>query len=200
MIRTKLLGTGAAAAFLLILGDTRATGQQPTIELPVNQSTSYNGEEFLLIGNAVRGAGEPVIAINPKNPNNIIVGAMANDNYVEGEPLGTGQQRVSIEARVKYRNTPGASISTYAISHDRGRTWQFRDDPFRDFFKMNGTADAFVGTGKDGRLFIGAMNFFPQNASPLQLELEKEPNPGLLYGAIDLASSSDKGKTWTIPS
>lgn len=188
-------------AFKLILaGSALGIAQQSVIDLPVNQTTSYKGEEFLLIGNAVRGAGEPVIAINPKDPNNIIVGAMANDNYVEGEPLGIGQQRVSIQARVKYRNTPGASISTYAISYDRGRTWRFLDDPFRDYFKMNGTADTFVGTGADGTLFIGAMNFFPQNASPLQLELEKEPNPGLLYGAIDIASSSDGGKTWTAPS
>ena len=177
-----------------------AAGAQATIDPPVNQATSYKGEEYLLIGSAVRGAGEPVIAIDPTNPNNLIVGAMANSNYVEGEPLGTGQQRVSIEARVKYRNTPGASISTYAISHDRGRTWQLFDDPFRDYFKMNGTADAYVGVGKDGKLFIGAMNFFPQNASPLQLELEKEPTPGLLYGAIDIASSTDGGKTWTEPS
>jgi hypothetical protein len=176
-----------------------ARAQQSALDLPVDQSTAYKGEEYLLIGSAVRGAGEPVIAINPKDPNNIIVGAMANLNYVEGEPLGTGQERVSVAARVKYRNTPGASISQYAISYDRGRTWRTLDDPFRDYFKMNGTADAFVGTGKDGTLFIGAMNFFPQNASPLILDLEKEPDPGLLYGAIDVASSSDGGKTWSLP-
>jgi hypothetical protein len=138
-------------------------------DLPVNQTASYKGEEYLLIGNSVRGAGEPVIVINPKNPNNLIVGAMANLNHVEGEPIGVGQQRVSIEARVKYRNTPGSSISTYAVSLDRGRTWQFFDDPFRETYKMNGTADAFVGAGADGTLFIGAMNFFPLNASPQML-------------------------------
>jgi hypothetical protein len=176
-----------------------ATGQQLVTDLPVNQLTSYKGEEFLLIGDAVRGAGEPVIAINPKNPNNIIVGAMANWHYVEGAPLGVGQQRISIEARVKYRNTPGASISVYAISHDRGRTWRFIEDPFREYFKMNGTADAFVGTGADGRLFIGAMNFFPMNASPQMLELEREPDPGLLFGATDIAWSTDEGKTWSHP-
>jgi hypothetical protein len=174
-------------------------GQSGEAALPVDQSTSYKGEEYLLIGNAVRGAGEPVIAINPKNPNEIIVGAMANQHYVEGAPLGVGQERISIQARVKYRNTPGTSISTYAISHDRGRTWTLFDDPFRDYFKMNGTADAFVGIGADGTLFIGAMNFFPQNAPPLMLELEKEPDPGLLYGATDIASSTDGGRTWSLP-
>jgi hypothetical protein len=170
--------------------------QSPAIDLPVNQLTSYKGEEFLLIGDTDRGAGEPVIATNPRNPNNIIVGAMANNHYVEGAPLGTGQQRITIEARVKYRNTPGASISVYAITHDRGRTWRRFDDPFRDYFRMNGTADAFVGAGKDGRLFIGAMNFFPLNASPQTLELEREPDPGLLFGATDLTWSTDEGRTW----
>jgi len=199
MKTTKWLLAGVAALGSIFSGGSPALGQQPTIDLPVNQMTSYKGEEYLLIGNAVRGAGEPVIAINPKDPNNIIVGAMANLNYVEGEPIGVGQQRVSIEARVKYRNTPGSSISTYAISHDRGRTWRFFDDPFRETSKMNGTADAFVGTGSDGTLFIGAMNFFPLNATPDMLAFEREPDPGLLFGATDLAWSHDEGKTWSSP-
>ncbi len=191
---------------LIIVGNRAAIGQQTTeenqqaiVDLPVNQATHYQGEEYLLMGSAVRGAGEPVIAISPKDPNILIVGAMANDNYVEGAPLGKGNERISVASRVNYRNTPGASISEYAISYDRGRTWKFFFDPFRDYFKMNGTADAFVGTGKDGTLFIGAMNFFPQHASPLMLQLEKEPNPGLLYGNTDIAWSSDNAKTWSTP-
>jgi hypothetical protein len=192
-------GLCVALALLALSMWNSALAQKDAVDLPVNQATAYKGEEFLLIGDANRGGGEPVITISPKDPNLILVGAMANDHHVEGAPLGVGQERISIESRVKYRNTPGASISRYAISHDRGRTWSFFDDPFRDYFKMNGTADAFVGAGKDGALFIGAMNFFPQNASPLMLELEKEPNPGLLYGAIDIASSTDEGKSWSVP-
>src|SRR5207344_3326439 len=161
MKRIPWLLAGGIALLSIHGGTATAYGQQSAIDLPVNLTTSYKGEEFLLIGNAVRGAGEPVIAINPKNPNNIIVGAMANLHYVEGAPLGTGTQRITVEARVKYRNTPGSSISVFAISNDRGRTWRFMDDPFRDTFKMNGTADAYVGVGADGTLFAGAMNFFP---------------------------------------
>jgi hypothetical protein len=197
-MKRKWLFAGAAA-FVLVLSGGIPVNAQPTIDLPVDTTTSYKGEEFLLIGNAVRGSGEPVIAINPKNPNNIIVGAMANNHYVEGASLGTGNQRITVEARVKYRNTPGASISVYAISNDRGRTWRYIEDEFRETFKMNGTADAFVGFGKDGTAFIGAMNFFPLNATPEMLELEKEPDPGLLFGAIDIAWSNDEGKTWSKP-
>ena len=199
MKRTKCLFAGVAA-FLAVFGaGSPANGQGRAPDQPTVPAPTYKSEEYLLIGDAIRGAGEPVIAINPKDLNNIIVGAMANLHYVEGAPLGVGQERISVEARVKYRNTPGASISRYAISNDRGRTWRFIDDPFRDYFKMNGTADAFVGAGADGTLFIGAMNFFPQNASPQMLELEKEPRPGLLYGATDIAWSSDEGKTWSSP-
>jgi len=199
MKRTKWLFLGVTAFTLVFGGGSPAKGQQPATDLPINLATSYKGEEYLLIGDAVRGSGEPVIVVNPKNPNNIIVGAMANLHYVEGAPLGVGQERISVESRVKYRNTPGASISTYAVTHDRGRTWRFFNDPFRDYFKMNGTADAFVGAGTDGTLFIGAMNFFPLNASPEMLELEKEPRPGLLFGATDIAWSRDEGKTWSTP-
>jgi len=194
--RAKWLFTGIVT-FLAVSGP--ANGQPGQNNAPSTPAPTYKSEEYLLIGDAVRGSGEPVIVVNPKNPNNILVGAMANLHYVEGAPLGVGAERISVESRVKYRNTPGASISTYAVTHDRGRTWRFFNDPFRDHFKMNGTADAFVGAGKDGTLFIGAMNFFPLNASPEMLELEKEPRPGLLFGATDIAWSSDEGKTWSSP-
>jgi hypothetical protein len=202
--RTKWLVATLAVCLSVAGGSRLVRGQGgvpglPANQLPINEQTSYKGEEYLLIGNAVRGAGEPVIAINPKNPDNIIVGAMANNHYVEGAPLGTAQQRITIESRVKYRNTPGASISVYAVSHDRGRTWRYFDDPFRDYFGMNGTADAFVGAGADGTLFIGAMNFFPLNASPQMQALEREPDPGLLFGATDMTWSTDQGKTWNHP-
>ena len=197
---TKWLFVGVAAFMSVFAGGCPVSAQQSSIDLPVNQATSYKGEEFLLIGDANRGAGEPVIAINPKNPNEIIVGAMANLHYVEGQSLIVTEHGFDPPSLTKYRNTPGTSISTYAISHDRGRTWQFFDDPFRDYDRMNGTADAFVGTGADGTLFIGAMSFFPQNASPLVQKNEVLPYPGhLLYGQTDIAFSSDDGKTWSAP-
>jgi hypothetical protein len=196
---TKRLFAGIAAFVSVLGGGSAANGQGPAPGPPVHPAPTYKSEEYLLMGDAIRGAGEPVIVINPKNLNNIIVGAMANLHYVEGAPLGVGQERISVESRVKYRNTPGASISRYAITDDRGRTWRFIEDPFRDYFKMNGTADAFVGAGADGTLFIGAMNFFPLNATPEMLELEKEPRPGLLFGATDIAWSHDEGKTWSSP-
>ena len=88
MKRTKWLFAGIAAFMSVFGGGSPSNGQQPAIDLPVNQTTSYKGEEFLLIGDAVRGAGEPVIAINPKNPNNIIVGAYGQPALRGRRPTG----------------------------------------------------------------------------------------------------------------
>lgn len=191
----KWLFAAIAAPMAVFCWGGAASAQQ---DLPVNQQTSYKGEEFLLIGNANRGGGEPVIAIDPKNPDNIIVGAMANLHYVMGQSLEMTPQGFEPESLMKYRNTPGTSISEYAISNDRGRTWRFIEDPFRDHFKMNGTADAFVGAGADGTLFIGSMNFFPMNPTAEMIAREKDPN-GFLYGSAAIAWSSDHGKTWSAP-
>jgi hypothetical protein len=192
----KWLFVGVAGFAPALGGGSSVTAQEPVATLPVNETTSYNGEEYLLIGDAVRGAGEPVIAINPTDHNNIIVGAMASRHYVEGSPFGATQHPVGPDTILAYRNTPDATISVYAISNDRGRTWRFIEDPFRDYFQMNGTADTFVGAGPDGTLFIGSMAFFPRNASPEILAQEHEPDPGLLFGGTDLTWSHDKGKTW----
>ena len=43
------------------------------------------------------------------------------------------------------------------------------------------------------------MSFFPLNASPLMIANEKDESKGHLYGYIDIASSSDDGKSWSTP-
>jgi hypothetical protein len=188
-------------ALLPVFGASLAvSGQQSTIIMPINQATSYKGEEFLLIGTATRGAGEPIIAIDPKNPNILLVGAMSNLHQVEGQSLLPTKNGFDSNALIAYRNTPESSVSTYAISYDRGLTWRHFEDPFRDYDRENTTADTFVSAGPDGTLYIGAMSFFPQNASPLIKKNEVLPSPGhLLYGGSDIAWSSDEGKTWSTP-
>src|SRR5579863_3687965 len=199
MWRRKLLLFSCLAGGVIYGGSNLASSQQSAIQLPVNQGTSYKGEEYLLIGDAVRGSGEPVIAINPTNPDNMIVGAMANLNYVEGEPIPTGFEGLNWKTVVTYANTRDATKALFAITYDRGRTWKTFEDPFRDYSRMNRIADTSVGFGKDGRIFIGAMAFFPRDANPLMRANELEPSPGLLYGYTDIAWSSDGGKTWDQP-
>src|SRR5581483_10442742 len=114
MKRISWLVAGIAGLIWVYTASRPASGQGFGGPAPTQPAPNYKSEEYLLIGDAVRGAGEPVIVVNPIDPNNIIVGAMANLHYVEGAPLGVGQERISVESRVKYRNTPGASITTYA--------------------------------------------------------------------------------------
>ena len=51
MISRKWILSGV----LSIVTISNSARAQQAIDLPVNQVTSYKGEEFLLIGNAVRG-------------------------------------------------------------------------------------------------------------------------------------------------
>jgi hypothetical protein len=197
---TSGLYVGIVALVAVLAGNNLASGQKPVTGLPVNQTTSYKGEEFLLVGSASRGAGEPIITIDPKDPNTILVGVSANLHKVEGQSLIVTEKGFDPDSLVAYRNTPGSSISTFAISHDRGQTWRYFDDPFRDYDRMNTTGNQFVGASADGTLYIGAISFFPQNATPLIKKNEVLPSPGhLLYGGTDLAWSDDHGKTWGTP-
>jgi hypothetical protein len=184
----------------ILAGCNFANCQKPGTGLAVNHATSYKGEEYLLAGSASRGAGEPIIAIDPKDPNTILVGVSANLHQVEGQSLVVTEKGFDPDSLVVYRNTPDSSISTFAISHDRGRTWHYFDDPFREYDQMNTTGNNFVGAGPDGTLYIGAISFFPRNASPLVKKNEVLPYPGhLLYGGTDIAWSKDGGKTWSTP-
>ena len=92
MKRTKWSFAGVTTFIGVIGRGSRAHGQPRPNEVPSIPAPTYKSEEYLLIGDAIRGSGEPVIVVNPKNPNNIIVGAMATLHYVEGAPLGVGQE------------------------------------------------------------------------------------------------------------
>ena len=121
MKRTKCLFIAVVAFISIFCTPHRAIGQQPAIDLPVNQATSYKGEEFLVIGSATQGAGEPIIAISPKDPNTIIVGAMSNLHYVVGEKFPGPRQMVSQDTISVYRNTPD---SFNLDLRDQPRPWE----------------------------------------------------------------------------
>src|SRR3569833_3679015 len=74
MIQAKLRATVLTA--LIVFCFSTSIQSQPTAE------TRY--DEYLLLGNADRGAGEPWVVVNPRDPNNIIVVAMATLNRLPG--------------------------------------------------------------------------------------------------------------------
>src|ERR1051326_1131699 len=48
---------------------------------------TFKSEEYLLLGTPMRGAGEPITAVDPADPKNIIAVAMGNLQQPEGKPV-----------------------------------------------------------------------------------------------------------------
>src|SRR5437764_151366 len=94
-------------------------------------SEKPRSEEFLLLGSANRGAGEPIIFVNPKDANNMVVAAMATLNRLPtGEtPIPLGSPGAT-ELRVKELSTPDGSRTVIAVTQDAGKTWPFSEDNF----------------------------------------------------------------------
>src|SRR5437016_1683084 len=115
---------GAGVGCLVLSGAVLLS--QPAPEEPPKS------EEYLLLGSPNRGAGEPIIFVNPKDANNIIVAAMATLNRLPtGEtPIPRGDPE-AVQLRIKELSTPDGSRTDIAVSHDGGKTWQFSEDSFR---------------------------------------------------------------------
>jgi len=65
-----------------------------TISAVAQDQPKFASDEYLLIGDTNRGAGEPQVAINPKDPNNIVVvgsGAPRFSRQLAGAHSGPGQ-------------------------------------------------------------------------------------------------------------
>lgn len=166
-------------------------------------------EEYLLLGSPNRGAGEPIIFVNPKDPNNIIVTAMATLNRLPtGEvpisrfnPLnpGGGVNPAATQLRIKELSTPDGSRTDIAISNDGGKTWVFSEDNFRKFFGKNRCSDSFSGAGPDGSLYMGCLAYLNRGAADYEDGYAPNGEARTYHGGSAIAWSTDKGKTWSDP-
>ena len=105
---------------------------------PRSQSAEKpESDEYLLLGNPNRGAGEPWVVVNPKDPNNILVVAMATLNRLPsgeapirrrlrpGQPFQMGTPSWTSPAtflRVKELSVPDGSRTDIAVTQDGGKT------------------------------------------------------------------------------
>ena len=124
--------------------------------------------EYLLLGDASRGAGEPMIAVDPTNPLNIIATAMGSyTEPVTPAPGASGQQ-------------PRSTIPWLAVTHDGGRRWTVGELPI-----LSGTftrcPDAMADVTKEGMFIAGC---------------EPRETIGQGYGMSAIVMSDDKGDTW----
>jgi len=165
------------------------------------RTEAFKSDEYLLLGSPNRGAGEPMVFVNPKDSKNIIVVAMATLNHLPtGEsPVPRGQPG-TVEIRVKELSTPDGSRTDIAVTHDGGKTWEFSEDNFRKVFNMNRCSDSFAGSGPDGTLYVGCLAYLYRGAAAFaggfMPNNGEAKNPG---GGTAIAWSMDKGKTWSEP-
>lgn len=147
--------------------------ESPAAKVPAAASASVS-EEYLLLGNATRGAGEPMIAVDPTNPNNIIAVAMGNIQQVGGK-AATGN---STEL---YHSIPKSTITWLAVTHDGGASWKVGELPILSG-KLTRCPDSFADVTKNGTFIAGC-------------EPRQTIDPDDL-GMSAMMISTDKGETW----
>lgn len=180
-----------AAGCALLLSGTPVVAQQ---------SDAPTKDEYLILGSPNRGAGEPIVSVNPMDPNNVIVAAMATLNRLPtGEvPIPRGQPGTT-ELRVKELSTPDGSRTDIAVTHDGGRTWTVTEDDFRRIYKKNRCSDSFSGAGPDGTLYVGCLAYLNRGAADYDQGYAPNGEARNMHGGSAIAWSKDKGKTWSQP-
>ena len=136
---------------------------------------SFKSEEYLLLGNANRGAGEPMVAVDPTNPKNIIAVAMGSVQQLGGKPAVQG-------GTDQYHLVANSTFTWVGVTNDGGITWDVKELPIMSG-KWTRCPDAFADVTKDG-LFIAGCE--PR-------ETASDPD---FWGTSALVTSKDKGRTW----
>lgn len=168
-------------------------------------------EEYLLLGDPNRGAGEPWVFVNPKDPNNIIVVAMATLNRLPsgeapfpraapprpGTPPPVDPARTAL--RIKELSTPDGSRTDIAVTHDGGKTWTFSEDDLRRIYEKNRCSDSFAGAGPDGTLYMGCLAYLNRGAADYAQGYAPNGEAHFYHGGSAIESSKDQGRTWSRP-
>jgi hypothetical protein len=146
-------------------------GQKPT-EVDVTNDLTYRW-------------GEPQIAVNQKNPNNLIYYVL-RDRF-SFECVNSGATDCN-----DLFGVPGKIVNTLYVSFDRGKTWQERDVPSqvpgKDPLEWQG--DPMAAATADGTFYI-AWDAIHLDATP--------PLGSHIYGCIAASKSTDGGLTWSTP-
>jgi len=132
-------------------------------------------EEYLLLGNASRGAGEPMIAVDPTDPRNMIAVAMGSVQQLHGKPAVAG-------GTDEYHLVANSTITWVGVTHDAGVTWDVKELPMLSG-KLTRCPDSFADVTKDGVFIAGCE---PR-------ETASDPD---FWGMSALTVSRDKGHTW----
>jgi hypothetical protein len=147
-------------------------------------------------------AGEPGIAVNPRNPSDLIAVWPEQDATGIYNNPATGSYDTLIGTVIGYANDPAASRCGLATSVDAGSNWQRTVLP-ASTPQSPLCSDATVAAGPDGT-FYAAVITFAQPTTPLPgvtpgtLPHLTNVDPG--RGSADVViRSTDGGKTWSNP-
>jgi hypothetical protein len=191
------------AFVLMSSGQTVAASDEPA-----------KSDEYLLLGSPNRGAGEPWVFVNPKDPKNIIVVAMATLNRLPtgeaplprtvaaprpgaGGPPSPNPARTAL--RIKELSTPDGSRTDIAISRDGGNTWSFSEDDLRKIYQKNRCSDSFAGASPDGTLYMGCLAYLNRGGADYEYGWAPNGEAWYYHGGSAIESSKDKGATWSRP-
>jgi hypothetical protein len=202
IITILVVPTVTLAVSLSPVSSLSASGTEvaPPNDLPPGlQPTQVN-----VTNDATHRFGEPEVAVNPKNPNNLVYIIMSNRSTYSCEsalnplcaPLVAGSP-------VGAWTVPGWWDAKVYVSFDRGNTWDavnFDGVPAVRGFPGEGTdhsdllskADPMMTVTADGTFYIGwdAFHFC-------------HPGVGSCLGAVDagiaVSRSTDGGRTWSTP-
>ena len=137
---------------------------------------AFKSEEYLLLGNSNRGAGEPMVAVDPVDPKNIIVVAMGNLQQPEGKP-------VTSNGTDAYHHITKSTITRLGVTHDGGVNWDVSELPIL-WGKLTRCPNSFADVMKDGTFIAGCE---PRETTT------SDPD---FFGMSALMISRDHGKTW----
>ncbi len=106
-------------------------------------------EEYLLLGDSTRGAGEPMVAVDPTDPRHIIAVAMGNLQILPGfkPPVTAGMTNT-------YHEVARSTITWLAVTHDGGTTWKVSELPILDG-NLTRCPDSIAGVTKTGIFLAG---------------------------------------------
>ena len=171
MMLKRCLIAGLTVGALFLAAHTMRAQRGASAALP-----SYKSEEYLLLGDAYRGAGEPMIAVDPVDPKNIIAVAMGNLQQPEGKP-------VMSNGTDAFHHITKSTITWLAVSHDGGLKWDISELPIISG-KLTRCPDSFADVMKDGTFIAGCE---PRETTT------SDPD---FFGMSALMISRDHGKTW----
>jgi hypothetical protein len=147
-------------------------------------------------------AGEPGIAVNPRNPSNVIVVWPEQDATGIYRNPATGTYDTLTGTLIGYADDPTASRCGLAISDDAGRIWRRTVLPAQTV-QSTLCSDATAAAGPDGTFYAATITF-NQPTSPLPgvtpetLPQLTNVDPG--QGSADVViRSTDGGRTWSYP-